>query len=135
MKEAFTEFQIPLLKDIPAVQRLDTNIAARWADYSGSGSRVGVEGRPVVGDQRPGPHSRHPFARRARGQPARSLRPDSRRFHGATDRAKTPPTTVSGTELLGWQIRTVKPEKADTTTAGIVFQPSFLEGFQASVDW
>ncbi len=31
--------------------------------------------------------------------------------------------------------RTSRPEKADTTTVGIVFQPSFLEGFQASVDW
>ena len=29
----------------------------------------------------------------------------------------------------------LKPEKADTTTAGIVIQPSFIEGFQASVDW
>ncbi|RYZ56759.1 MAG: TonB-dependent receptor [Proteobacteria bacterium] len=37
VKEAFTEFQIPLLKDVPFAQRLETNIAARWADYSGSG--------------------------------------------------------------------------------------------------
>ncbi len=32
-------------------------------------------------------------------------------------------------------IPNLKPEKADTTTAGIVFQPTFLEGFQASLDW
>jgi len=29
----------------------------------------------------------------------------------------------------------LRPEKADTTTAGIVLQPSFLDGFQASLDW
>ena len=38
VKEAFTEFNIPLLKDVTAVQSLDLSTAARWADYSGSGS-------------------------------------------------------------------------------------------------
>ncbi|MEI9852412.1 MAG: TonB-dependent receptor [Sphingomonas sp.] len=30
---------------------------------------------------------------------------------------------------------TLAPEKADTTTAGFVFTPSFLRGFQVSLDW
>jgi outer membrane receptor protein involved in Fe transport len=29
----------------------------------------------------------------------------------------------------------VKPETADTLTAGVVFQPSWMQGFSASVDW
>jgi outer membrane receptor protein involved in Fe transport len=41
---------------------------------------------------------------------------------------------VSGTSFSGGN-PDVKPEKADTTTAGFVFQPAFLDGFQASVDW
>ena len=38
VKEAFTEVQVPLLKDVPFAKRLSVNMAGRWADYTGSGS-------------------------------------------------------------------------------------------------
>ncbi len=37
VKEAFTEFNWPLLSGITGVESLEVNTAARWADYSGSG--------------------------------------------------------------------------------------------------
>lgn len=133
VKEAFTEFQIPLLKDIPVVQRLDTNLAARWADYSGSGTVWAWKGGLSweLNDQL------RVRATRSRDVRAANLRDRFDQTRGGftvTDRAKDPPTTVSGTSFSGGN-PAVKPEKADTTTAGIVFQPAFFEGFQASVDW
>jgi len=133
VKEGFTEFQIPLLKDIPVVQRLDTNLAARWADYSGSGNVWAWKGGLSweLDDQF------RVRATRSRDVRAANLRDRFDQTRGGftvTDRAKNPPTTVSGTSFSGGN-PDVKPEKADTTTAGFVFQPAFLEGFQASVDW
>jgi outer membrane receptor protein involved in Fe transport len=133
VKEAFTEFQIPLLKDIPVVQRLDTNIAARWADYSGSGEVWAWKGGLSweLNDQ---VRIRGTRSRDVRAANLRDRFDSTRGGFTVTDRARNPPTTVSGTSFSGGN-PDVKPEKADTTTAGIVFQPAFLEGFQASVDW
>ena len=38
VKEAFTEFHIPLLKDVSFAKSLELQTAGRWADYSGSGN-------------------------------------------------------------------------------------------------
>ncbi|MEJ0039199.1 MAG: TonB-dependent receptor [Gammaproteobacteria bacterium] len=133
VKEAFTEFQIPLLKDIPFVQRLESNIAARYADYSGSGNVWAWKGGLswALDDQI------RVRATRSRDVRAANLRDRFDQTRGGftvTDRSKTPPTTVSGTSFSGGN-PDVMPEKADTTTVGFVFQPAFLDGFQASVDW
>jgi iron complex outermembrane receptor protein len=133
VKEAFTEFQIPLLKDLPFVQRLETNLAARWADYSGSGNVWAYKGGLSweVDDQI------RVRATRSRDVRAANLRDRFDQTRGGftvTDRFFTPARTVSGTSFSGGN-PDVAPEKADTTTVGIVFQPSFLTGFQASVDW
>ena len=37
VKEAFTEWQVPLLAELPAVERLNLLAAARYAKYQGSG--------------------------------------------------------------------------------------------------
>jgi outer membrane receptor protein involved in Fe transport len=133
VKEAFTEFQIPLVKNVPALQRLDSNIAARWADYSGSGTVWAWKGGLSweIDDQF---RVRGTRSRDVRAANLRDRFDSTRGGFTVTDNSKTPPTTVSGTSFSGGN-PLVKPEKADTTTAGIVFQPSFLEGFQASVDW
>ena len=133
VKEAFTEFQIPLLKDIPVIKRLDTNIAARWADYSGSGNVWAWKGGLSweLDDQ---VRIRATRSRDVRAANLRDRFDQTRGGFTVTDRSKTPPATVSGTSFSGGN-PDVMPEKADTTTAGIVFQPAFLEGFQASVDW
>ncbi|RZA23376.1 MAG: TonB-dependent receptor, partial [Proteobacteria bacterium] len=47
----------------------------------------------------------------------------------------SPPVGDDCTQILGGGSFALTPEKADTTTAGIVFQPSFLPGLRVSVDW
>jgi outer membrane receptor protein involved in Fe transport len=133
VKEAFAEFQVPLLKDIPFVQRLETNIAARWADYSGSGNVWAYKGGLSweVNDQ---VRVRATRSRDVRAPNLRDRFDQTRGGFTVTDRFFTPPRTVSGTSFSGGN-PDVSPEKADTTTVGFVLQPSFLPGFQASVDW
>jgi iron complex outermembrane receptor protein len=131
VKEAFTEFQVPLLKDVAFAKDLEASIAARWADYSGSGEawawKFGLSWE--INDQL-----------RLRGTQSRDVRaPNLRdRFDqtrgGFTIVDRFTGQTVSGATFSGGN-PLVEPEDADTTTVGLVYQPSFFEGFQASVDW
>jgi outer membrane receptor protein involved in Fe transport len=133
VKEVFTEFQIPILKNLPFAQRLESNFAGRWADYSGSGNVWAYKGGLSweLNDQ---VRFRATRSRDVRAPNLRDRFDQTRGGFTVTDRAKNPPQTVSGTSFSGGN-PAVEPEKADTSTIGIVLQPAFLEGFQTSVDW
>jgi iron complex outermembrane recepter protein len=136
VKEAFTEFSIPLLKDKLLFESLSTNLAARWADYSGSGTvwawKVGVDW--ALND------TFRLRATRSRDVRAASLeeRFDTTRGGVTVNNPNVltngSPTTQSGASYSGGNPN-LKPEKADTWTAGFVLTPSFLTGFSASVDY
>lgn len=137
VREGFTEFNVPLLADLPFVSQLAANLAARWANYSGSGDvwswKGGLEWR--INDEL-----------RVRGTVSQDVRAATlgERFdrtggvanvidyledpNGATT-SNYSVTTVSGGNPA------VRPEEAKTSTVGIVYQPQWLEGFQASLDW
>jgi outer membrane receptor protein involved in Fe transport len=137
VKEAFAEFQVPTLAKLPVVERLDTSFAVRWADYEGAGTvwawKAGLSWE--VNDQL------RVRATRSRDVRAPNLRDRYDSTLGgvnATDRnSRLPAGTGIPYSVIGFSGGNLdlKPEKADTTTAGIVFQPTFLEGFQASLDW
>lgn len=133
VKEAFTEFDLPLLKDKPFARALDTNLAYRWADYSGSG---GI------------PSWKYGFSWqvfdeiRIRATKSRDVRAANiRERFDATAGGSTVADPLNGniaTNSSGLTVGNpnVSPEKADTVTYGAVFQPGgFLQGFSASVDW
>ena len=131
VKEGFAEFQVPLLKNMAFAQNLETNLAARYADYSGSGGiwawKVGLNW--TINDQL-----------RIRATQSRDVRaPNLReRFDqtrgGFTVRDPFTNQTVSGATFSGGNTA-VAPELGDTTTVGLVFKPEFLTGFQTSLDW
>ncbi len=137
VKEAFAEFQVPTLANLPLVDRLDTNFAVRWADYDGAGQvwawKAGLSWE--LNDQL------RVRATRSRDVRAPNLRDRFDSTLGgvnATDRnSRLPVGTGIPYSVIGFSGGNLdlKPEKADTITAGIVFQPSFLDGFQASLDW
>jgi outer membrane receptor protein involved in Fe transport len=133
VKEAFAEFSIPLLKDAAFAQRVDSSFAARWADYSGSGNiwawKAGLSWE--MNDQL---RLRATRSRDVRAATLQERFDQTRGGFTVTDRAQNPPQTVSGATFSGGN-PLVAPEEADTTTAGLVYQPSFVEGLQASVDW
>jgi outer membrane receptor protein involved in Fe transport len=136
VKEAFTEINIPLLKDIPGIQTLSTDVAGRWANYSGSGNvwawKAGLDW--ALND-----------TLRLRATRSRDVRAASLEERFDTTRGGVTvnnpwvltggaATTQSGASYSGGNPN-LKPEQADTWTAGFVFTPTFLRGFSASVDW
>jgi outer membrane receptor protein involved in Fe transport len=132
VKEAFAEFNIPLLRDVPWAQRLESNVAGRWASYSGSGSIWAWKGGLswAINDQV------RLRATRSRDVRAATLQERFDQTRGGVN-VQDPlngNTTVTTASFSGGNPN-VLPEAADTTTAGIVYRPSWLEGFSTSVDW
>ena len=133
VKEAFAEVQIPLLKDQPFAKDLSLNVAGRWATYTGSGSiwsyKYGLDWQTLDW-------------MRFRGTYSRDVRAAdmSERYNAAGGGATVTDPFLNNrqtvfSEIIGGN-PAVKPEKADTYSAGIVLTPSgFARGLSVSVDW
>jgi len=132
VKEAFAEFNIPLINGVRFIESLDTSVAARWADYEGSGDiwawKLGLNW--TINDEW-----------RVRGTSSRDVRAASLRERydqtrgGINVRNPWDNNNIVSAGSLSGGNASVQPEEADTLTAGIVFQPEWLDGFQTSVDW
>jgi iron complex outermembrane receptor protein len=134
VSEGFFETVVPLLKDAPFARSLEFNGAVRYTHYSTSGDvttwKAGVTFEPFDDLRFRFTRSRDIRAPNlgelfARGQGGQSI--------GVVDPATntTVPTflnnTVGNPELT--------PEKADTTGIGVVYRPSYLQGFSVAVDY
>jgi outer membrane receptor protein involved in Fe transport len=130
VSEAFAEFNLPLWESGP--RRLELDVAGRRSDYSTSGG---------ISSYKTGVNLSIAEFLRFRATQSRDVREPtfSERFdlQGGGGRVNDPAfgnasveiTTASGgNEFL-------RPEKADTITAGFVFEPNRVAGLQFSVDW
>lgn len=132
VKEAFVEFNVPLLSDLPLVRTLDLNLAGRATDYSTSGSvetwKVGTTWRPVDDLL-----LRATVSRDIRAPTLFNL------YAGDQSSIGTLVDPVSGitgnVTLLTGGNRGLEPEEADTFTVGAVFSPQALPDFTVSVDY
>ncbi|MEJ1962271.1 MAG: TonB-dependent receptor [Gammaproteobacteria bacterium] len=137
VKEAFVETVVPLAKNLPWAQALDLNAAGRRTDYSTSGQvttwKAGLTYRPVDSLMFRGTRSRD-----IRAANLNELYASSTIIaFGATDYG----LVVNGvpSSYNGLQSTTgnpdLQPEKADTKTFGVTWEPGFLQGFRASADY
>jgi outer membrane receptor protein involved in Fe transport len=125
-KEAFAETDIPLLANMPYANLLKVDLAGRWADYTGSGSIWAYKGG-ADWDIAGGFRLRGTYSRDVR---AANL---SERFD-KTGGVAVLAGGITVTTFSGGNPN-VKPERADTFTAGAVYQPTFIPGLQMSADW
>jgi iron complex outermembrane receptor protein len=131
--EVFGEALVPLLRSLPPARRLDLHLAVRGARYSGSGTigawRTGLDWEVLPSlrlratrsrDIRAGSHSdRYDFSSVGITIVDRVLEND-------------PIYAVVGDRRGNPQI---EPERADTTTAGIVLRPGFAPGLSLATDY
>ncbi len=130
--EGFFETVVPLARDQSWAQTLDFNGAVRATDYSSSGYvttwKVGLTYSPV---------SDLTFrATRSRDIRAPNLN-DLYNAGSTTTNNIIDPVTRLSVQYLGTTKGNpnLKPEKADATGLGVVFQPTFIPGLSASVDY
>jgi iron complex outermembrane recepter protein len=134
IKEAFGEALVPLFRGASWMKQLNFNGAARWASYGGSGTiwtyKGGLDATFTDSFRLRGTYSRDVRAanlgeRFDRTGGAISIR-DPRKPATAPN---VPVTLIQGGNPE------VEPEEADTYTAGFVYRPQWLPGFDLSVDW
>jgi len=134
VKEGFAEVVVPLAKDMGLLGSAELNLAGRITDYSTSGV---VKTWKVGGTWAPVDDVRLRFTR------SRDIRAPSlqelytgrvQNRASVIDRFKTGSVTFN-IQQIGGGNPSLAPEIADTTSAGIVYRPSWLPGFSASVDY
>ncbi len=148
VKELFAETLIPVF-DTGHGQRAGLNLAGRWADYEGSGEIWSYKGSLdlslVDGLRLRGTYSRDVRAANLNERfnktgglgtvtDPRISQADISACTALEDPTLACSASYSITTFSGGN-PAVAPEKADTFTAGVVFKPAFLPGFQASLDW
>ena len=156
--EAYLELAIPVLADVPGAKLLDFSVATRYSDYSNFGdtlnSKFGFRWKPIEdllirGNWSEGfraPSIAELFAGQADSFPQLSDPCNQTNFPNQTAPAQSrciaEGVPDGGYEQSNQQIRitvggnpNLQPEKAESTTAGFVYSPSFVEGLDVSLDW
>ncbi|MBN8830672.1 MAG: TonB-dependent receptor, partial [Sphingomonadales bacterium] len=133
--EMFGEVAVPLARDKPFLQSLDLSAAARYTHYSLSGGvttwKAGLTWQPIE-DIR----FRTTRSRDIRAANMTELYSTSAAGAGAINERLPNGTLRTSTVVnLATGNPDLKPEKADTFTAGAVFSPTFLPGLQLSADY
>ncbi len=153
VEEYFAEIDIPLLSDQPGFQSLDLNLQFRLSDYSNFGEesveRFGLNWQiiddlrvratmstayraPQITDLFGGgvvsfDFFNNPCGATATGNAAANC--------AAAGVPLGTALAASQSAVLAGGNPNLEPETADTSTVGIVFTPSFLEGFQMTLDY
>ena len=156
VKEVFTELKVPLVQNKPYFEDLSLNGGYRYSSYNISGAtntyKYGLEWQPIddfrirASVQRA---SRAPNVVELFAPPNVKLFSGQDPCAGATGVVLTncvnQGVPFAGTGLLTCPATQcnnqvsgnvqLKPEVSDTRTIGFVFQPTFIDGFNATVDW
>ncbi|MEM7099837.1 MAG: TonB-dependent receptor [Pseudomonadota bacterium] len=155
--EYFFELDVPLLADVPGFQSLDFNFQFRISDYSNFGQesveRFGINWQ-IIDDLRiratMSTAYRAPQITDLFGGGVTSFDFYSHPCSNASGE-RNDPTVEANCQLAGVpvpvaQVATqfatlsggnadLEPETADTSSVGIIFTPSFLDGFSMSIDY
>ncbi|RME23714.1 MAG: TonB-dependent receptor, partial [Deltaproteobacteria bacterium] len=158
--EFYSELNIPLLADMPAVETFELNGSFRYSNYNTFGSKVTwkVGGRwqilpdvairgtystafraPTISQLYSGNYDDFPYAsdpcdtsEGAPNDPVRRNCADEGIFDYDNPNFSAPEDQL---RARGGGNPDLEPETADIITAGLVFTPSFLEGFSVTVDY
>ena len=132
VKEGYVETDIPLLHDLPLARSMDVDGALRLTDYSSSGRVTTWKG---------GLNYSPTNDLRIRATISRDIRaPSVNELFSGTNQFVTnviDPRNNSNpvVPLLTGGNPNLTPEISKAWTAGLVYQPSWLDGFRASVDY
>lgn len=135
VKEAFTEFLVPLVADVRLVRQLNFSAAGRWADYSGSGTVSSWKGGFdwTINNQL---RLRTTVSQDVRAATMGEKFDRTGGVGNVTDYLIDPAGTVSyGITTFSNGTPDIQPEEARTKTFGAVYQPAWAQGLSASLDW
>ncbi|MDR6708303.1 outer membrane receptor protein involved in Fe transport [Novosphingobium sp. 1748] len=133
VKEGFAEVAVPIFKDSPIGRSLNFNAAIRATDYSTSGW-VTTWKAGLVYDVVDGIKLRGTFSRDIR---APNLNEYFLGGQSTSQQVRDPANNNVNVQVLRIQSSNtgLQPERSDTRTFGIVFQPDYMRGLSLSLDY
>lgn len=142
VREAFAEVGIPILNDTDW-GKLDVDLAGRFAQYSTAGDAATWKAGATWDTPLEGVRLRFVASRDVRAPNLSEISPAPLSSNNTvTNRLTTTDAfgSVTAGQLVNVAASTIgnpllKPEKSDNIEAGIVYQPSYVPGFQASFDY
>jgi len=135
VREAFTEFLIPLVSDAKLVRQLNFSAATRWAKYSGSGDVWSWKGGLdwSINDQL---RLRSTISQDVRAATMGEKFDRTGGIGNVTDYLIDPAGTVSyGITTFSNGTPDIQPEEARTKTFGGVYRPAWASNLSISLDW
>jgi outer membrane receptor protein involved in Fe transport len=147
--EAYAETSLPLLKGATFAKLLDVDLAARWSRYENTGTLGpgdGVSRSHDLFTWKASGNWKPVDWLRVRASQSRDMRAANFRelyygqiIHEGGIFGFCGPTGTQATDPCTWSLEgnvDLKPERSDTTTFGLVFEPSgALQGFQFAADY
>jgi outer membrane receptor protein involved in Fe transport len=133
--EGYVETVVPLLRNVPWAQSVDFNGAVRETGYSTAGNTFTWKAG-LTWDVDDDVRVRATRSRDVRAPNLSELFSGLSFGHGSIIDYVTPGNPVNAQAFNYTQGNpNLKAEVGNTTTAGVVLQPSWFSGFQASIDW
>lgn len=148
--EIFFETTIPLLAGVAGAESLDLDLAVRYSDYDTFGDttnhKIGVKWKPIedlmvrgtISTAFRAPSTSDLFA----GAAANSPTVVDPCFSNPTPSCIADGVPAAGFTPIGNQLSSTRggndqlqPEEADTFTVGLVYNPSFIENFEFTLDY
>ncbi|MET0375845.1 MAG: TonB-dependent receptor, partial [Rhizorhabdus sp.] len=132
VKEAFGEILVPVIHDTPLLRQLDLNAAARVSDYSTTGSiwsyKVGA-----TNEFFPGFRGRATYSRDIRSASLSELFTQSTTGYNTLTDPQTKQSVY--VQNIGGGNVNLRPEKANTLTAGFTYSPPGVPGLNLTADY
>ena len=133
--EGFVETVIPLARDVAWARALDLNLAVRETGYSTSGNVMTWKVGATYDTPLDGVRIRGTRSRDIRAPNLGELFSGGQSGQGNVIDPFRNDTTTPNILTVRIGNSTLAPETADTIGAGVIYQPSWLPGFSASVDY
>lgn len=149
--EAFSELNVPVLADVPFAEILELNGALRWTRNTSRNDNTQESKTTDIWTYKLSGIWEIGGGVRLRASRSRDIRAagfqelfdqqvptEEGSSQGLVDNPNIPGGLGNGddaTPILNGGSFALEPEKADTTTAGVVFRPAFAPGLRLSADW
>lgn len=135
VKEVYGELIVPVLADSPIGSALDLQLAARYTDYSTSGS-VGTWKAGLTWELNDQIRIRAAVSRDIRaGNMTELFTLAAASPFNPIDRVLNVPSPLVAVSAIAGGNPNLKPERATNYTLGVVVEPDFIPGFRFSVDY
>jgi outer membrane receptor protein involved in Fe transport len=133
--EGFIETVVPLARDVSWAKALDLNLAVRETGYSTSGNVTTWKIGATYDTPFDGVRIRATRSRDIRAPNLGELYSGGQSGQGNVIDPFHNNTTTPNILTIRIGNTTLRPETADTTGAGVIYQPSWFSGFSASIDY